>query len=271
MPSSAGNYIHPQWELVADQQFPDEHEKPAPDAGAGFSTEIAQLAKMRRGRDSNPRTGLSPLQHFQCCASAARPPLQTLWAGKVGAIYTMRQRCSTFNDKRMFALGVFLPARYNSGMERTLIILKPDAVQRGLCGQILARFEQKGLQIVAMKFLKRCPGARRDALRGSSGKAFLRGAGEIHDQLAGGRAGTRSEGRDHDCPQNDGAPQPARRPNRARFAGISGSATLTTSSTAPILPKAQPASSLFFKPEELTDWQPTSRTWIYDMAKGTPE
>src|SRR6201986_4742944 len=39
-------------------------------------------------------------------------------------------------------------------MERTLIILKPDAVQRGLCGEILARFEKKGLQIVGMKFMK---------------------------------------------------------------------------------------------------------------------
>lgn len=39
-------------------------------------------------------------------------------------------------------------------MERTLIILKPDAVQRGLCGRILGRFEDKGLKIVAMKFMK---------------------------------------------------------------------------------------------------------------------
>lgn len=39
-------------------------------------------------------------------------------------------------------------------MERTLIILKPDAVQRGLCGRILSRFEDKGLKIVAMKFMK---------------------------------------------------------------------------------------------------------------------
>src|SRR3984885_4984731 len=39
-------------------------------------------------------------------------------------------------------------------MERTLIILKPDAVQRGLCGPIISRFEQKGLQIVGMKLMK---------------------------------------------------------------------------------------------------------------------
>jgi nucleoside-diphosphate kinase len=38
-------------------------------------------------------------------------------------------------------------------MERTLILLKPDAVQRGLCGQILARFEAKGLKVVAMKLM----------------------------------------------------------------------------------------------------------------------
>jgi nucleoside-diphosphate kinase len=36
-------------------------------------------------------------------------------------------------------------------LERTLVLLKPDAVQRGLVGPILARFEQKGLQIVGLK------------------------------------------------------------------------------------------------------------------------
>jgi len=38
--------------------------------------------------------------------------------------------------------------------ERTLIILKPDAVQRGLVGEILTRFEKVGLKIVAAKMLK---------------------------------------------------------------------------------------------------------------------
>jgi nucleoside-diphosphate kinase len=39
-------------------------------------------------------------------------------------------------------------------MEDTLIILKPDALQRRLAGRILTRFEEKGLQIVAMKLVK---------------------------------------------------------------------------------------------------------------------
>lgn len=39
-------------------------------------------------------------------------------------------------------------------MERTFIILKPDAVQRGLVGEIIQRFERRGLKIVGMKFLQ---------------------------------------------------------------------------------------------------------------------
>ena len=39
-------------------------------------------------------------------------------------------------------------------MEKTLIILKPDAVQRQLMGRIIARLEDKGLQIVAAKFMQ---------------------------------------------------------------------------------------------------------------------
>lgn len=38
--------------------------------------------------------------------------------------------------------------------QRTLIIVKPDAVQRGLIASILLRFEQKGLRIVALKLMQ---------------------------------------------------------------------------------------------------------------------
>jgi nucleoside-diphosphate kinase len=38
-------------------------------------------------------------------------------------------------------------------MERTLILVKPDAFERGLTGEILARFERKGLRIVAMRHM----------------------------------------------------------------------------------------------------------------------
>jgi nucleoside-diphosphate kinase len=38
-------------------------------------------------------------------------------------------------------------------VERTLIIIKPDAVQRGLIGEIIRRFENRGLRIAGMKFM----------------------------------------------------------------------------------------------------------------------
>ncbi len=38
--------------------------------------------------------------------------------------------------------------------ERTLIIIKPDAVQRHLIGEIISRFEKKGLKVVGAKFMK---------------------------------------------------------------------------------------------------------------------
>jgi len=41
-----------------------------------------------------------------------------------------------------------------SNVQRTLVILKPDAVQRGISGEILARFERRGLRIAAIRLVK---------------------------------------------------------------------------------------------------------------------
>ena len=39
-------------------------------------------------------------------------------------------------------------------VERTLVVLKPDAVQRGITGELIARFERRGLRIAAMRLVK---------------------------------------------------------------------------------------------------------------------
>lgn len=39
-------------------------------------------------------------------------------------------------------------------MERTLVLIKPDGVQRGLVGEIVSRFEKKGLKMVACKMMR---------------------------------------------------------------------------------------------------------------------
>jgi len=39
-------------------------------------------------------------------------------------------------------------------IERTLILIKPDGVERGLIGEIITRFEKRGMKIVGMKIVK---------------------------------------------------------------------------------------------------------------------
>jgi len=39
-------------------------------------------------------------------------------------------------------------------MERTLVLVKPDAMQRGLVGEVISRFERKGLKIVGLKMMQ---------------------------------------------------------------------------------------------------------------------
>ena len=60
-------------------------------------------------------------------------------------------------------------------MERTLVILKPDAIQRGLIGPIITRLEQRGLRFAAMKLMQISPdlAARHYAIH--KGKPFYEG------------------------------------------------------------------------------------------------
>jgi nucleoside-diphosphate kinase len=60
-------------------------------------------------------------------------------------------------------------------METTLIILKPDAVQRGLCGKIVERFENKGLQIVGCKLMKISQDLAARHYESHKGKKFYEG------------------------------------------------------------------------------------------------
>ena len=60
-------------------------------------------------------------------------------------------------------------------MERTLVIIKPDAIQRGLAGTILARLEQRGLKLVALKMLQMDEDLARRLYAIHQGKAFFSG------------------------------------------------------------------------------------------------
>ena len=61
----------------------------------------------------------------------------------------------------------------DSDTERTFIALKPDAVQRGLVGEIVARFERKGFKLVAMKLVSASEELLHSHYQEHKGKAFF--------------------------------------------------------------------------------------------------
>ena len=156
-------------------------------------------------------------------------------------------------------------------MERTLIIFKPDAVQRGLCGQILTRFENKGLQIAGLKFMRIPQQIAETHYAPHKGKGFYEGlvkfmtsspvavvalegknAIAISRKMMGATFGSKAE------------------PGTIRGDyGVSNSFNLIHGSDSP--EAAQRELKLFFKPDELLDWTPAGQGWVYDLSKGQPE
>src|SRR4051794_17759170 len=146
-------------------------------------------------------------------------------------------------------------------MERTLIILKPDAVQRGLCGEIVTRFEKKGLQIVGMKLMRIPRQTAETHYEPHKGKGFYAGlvqfmtsspvvvlalAGKdaiaISRKMMGATFGSKAE------------------PGTIRGDfGVSNSFNLVHGSDS--TENAQRELGLFFKADELLDWTPAGQGW----------
>ena len=60
-------------------------------------------------------------------------------------------------------------------MQRTLILIKPDALQRGLAGEVISRIEKRGLKIVALKLMQIDDALARRHYAEHEGKPFLDG------------------------------------------------------------------------------------------------
>jgi nucleoside-diphosphate kinase len=68
-------------------------------------------------------------------------------------------------------------------VERTLILVKPDAFARGLTGEIIARFERKGLRIVALQHMTLTEDVAREHYAEHDGKPFF---GELVEFITSG-------------------------------------------------------------------------------------
>jgi nucleoside-diphosphate kinase len=147
-------------------------------------------------------------------------------------------------------------------MQRTLILLKPDCVQRRLIGEITSRFERKGLRLVGMKLLQ--------ASRELAEKHYLIHKGKpFYDSLlkfilAGPTVAMVWEGREAVTVARTlmGATDGTKAPPatiRGDFA-ISVQNNLVHGSDSPENAAAEIA--LWFRPDELVDYQPVDAPWV---------
>jgi nucleoside-diphosphate kinase len=147
-------------------------------------------------------------------------------------------------------------------MQRTLVIAKPDAVQRGLIGEIIGRFERKGLKVVGLRLLTvpREMAERHYAVH--AGKHFY--AGLVEFITSGPVAAIALEGRDAiavtrlmvgKTMPNEADPGTIR-----GDLGVSGLRNLIHASDAPETAEAELA--LWFETDALVDYQREIDAWI---------
>jgi nucleoside-diphosphate kinase len=156
-------------------------------------------------------------------------------------------------------------------METTLIILKPDAVQRGLVGRIVSRLEEKGLQIVGLKLMQIGGDLAERHYADHKGKPFYAGLVRFMTGSPVVVAAVRGVGAITVCRNLMGATfgsKAAAGTIRGDF-GVSNSFNLIHGSDGP--EAAAREVSLFFGPGEVLDYPRAIDAWIYDQSGGTPE
>ena len=156
-------------------------------------------------------------------------------------------------------------------MEKTLIILKPDSLQRGLAGRIISRFEDKGFQILALKMMRVSRELAEKHYAVHKGKPFYprlisyitsspvmvivlqaNNAIAVARKMMGATFGSNAE------------------PGTIRGDfGLSNSFNLIHGSDSP--GAAEFEIGLYFKPEDLLAFDRTNEKWIYDMSGDKPE
>lgn len=148
-------------------------------------------------------------------------------------------------------------------MERTLIILKPDAIQRRLVGRIMQRFEDKGLVIAGLKCMKIARELAERHYAPHKGKPFYPG---LIDYITRGPVvvlvlqGDRCIEISRTLMGKTFGYEAAPGTIRGDF-GASRSYNLIHGSDSPESAKSEIA--LYFKPDELVDYMPVGSEWVF--------
>ncbi|MDR4507466.1 MAG: nucleoside-diphosphate kinase [Candidatus Brocadiaceae bacterium] len=153
-------------------------------------------------------------------------------------------------------------------MEKTLVILKPDAIQRRLSGKIITRLEEKGFQIVGLKMMQMKEDLARKHYAVHKERDFFeplikyttsspviilvlkgKNAIEVVRKMMGTTFGSQAE------------------PGTIRGDyGLSNRVNLIHGSDSPA--SAEKEINIFFHKDELLEYTPADQQWIYDVSTG---
>jgi nucleoside-diphosphate kinase len=156
-------------------------------------------------------------------------------------------------------------------METTLIILKPDAVQRGLMGRIITRFEDKGLQVVGCKLMTISQDLAATHYESHKGKGFYGGLVTFMTSSPVLVLAVRGKGAIAICRKMMGATFGSNaEPGTIRGDfGVSNSFNLIHGSDSP--EAAEREMKLFFAGGEVQSFERAVEGWVYDLSGGAPE
>lgn len=150
-------------------------------------------------------------------------------------------------------------------MEKTLVLVKPDGVQRGLIGEIIRRLEQRGLKLIAAKFMwvSRELAEKHYAIH--KGKPFYEGLIEYITSapvMAMVWSGPNAVAA---VRQTMGATRPTEAaPGSVRHDfGLEIGRNLTHASDS--VENGENETALWFRPEELVEWERAIDSWVFEQ------
>lgn len=148
--------------------------------------------------------------------------------------------------------------------ERTLVLVKPDGVQRGLIGAVLGRLEQRGLKLIGLKLLQMDDALARRHYAEHVDKPFFPGLRDfitsgplVAAVFEGGNAVQLTRNAMGATHPLDAAPGSI----RGDF-GVDLGRNVIHGSDSP--ESGQREAALFFEPHELLEWTRDTEPWIYE-------
>ena len=149
-------------------------------------------------------------------------------------------------------------------MERTLVLVKPDGMQRGLAGEIIGRLERRGLRIVGLKLMQITPQLAEQHYAEHKGKPFFAGLVEYITSgpvVAAVFEGTNAIQAVRGAVGSTNPAEAAPGSIRADY-GLERGRNLVHASDSP--DSGIRESRLFFRTEELIAWSRDTDRWIFE-------